>query len=225
MNMDLGGPTKSGYKFNEVTSLTGVKPYVLRFWESEFDHISPALNDHGQKIYSPKDISAIEKVKRLLFDDKLTIAQAKGYLDRDIIDFEDDEEDLANSFDEVESFEFSNDDIIIEHQVQDGSELPPPLIQALPEEIKIGPVGDEERMALKTIELKKALDAIIEKNSKKETTNVSPVGISPEVINVKKKLVTQRLSDADTVSLVSAKKKLSIVLGRIDTIMRNNGWN
>lgn len=205
--MELGGPNKSGYKFNEVTSLTGVKPYVLRFWESEFEHITPMLNDHGQKIYSPKDIETINKVKRLLFEDRLTIPQAKGYLDRDVIDFEDEQEDYDNHF------QFDQEDV-----------SPPPLIQPLPKEIKIEPVEDEVRMALKTIELKKALDAIIEKNSAKNSpTSISERPADP-VIEVKKKLVSQRLSDKDTVSLVSAKKKLSIVLGKIDAIASAKGW-
>ena len=41
MEFDIQAPEKSTYKFNEVTSITGVKPYVLRFWESEFDIIKP----------------------------------------------------------------------------------------------------------------------------------------------------------------------------------------
>lgn len=84
--MDFGvqTPEKTGYKFNEVTSLTGVKPYVLRFWESEFEQISPMVNEAGQKIYDKADLLIIKTVKKLLFEDKLSIPEAKAVLDREI---------------------------------------------------------------------------------------------------------------------------------------------
>lgn len=63
---------------NEVCGLTGVKPYVLRFWESEFEEINPILSSAGQKLYEHKDIEAIVVVKNLLFDEKMTIEKAKA---------------------------------------------------------------------------------------------------------------------------------------------------
>jgi DNA-binding transcriptional MerR regulator len=71
-------PNKSLFKVNEVCSLTGVKSYVLRFWESEFDEISPVVSSSGQKMYEHKDIEAILQIKKLLFDDKLSIEKAKA---------------------------------------------------------------------------------------------------------------------------------------------------
>ena len=70
-------PNKSNFKFQELTPITGVKPYVIRFWETEFEEISPVDSDSGQKLYARKDIEAILKIKKLLFDDKLTIIEAK----------------------------------------------------------------------------------------------------------------------------------------------------
>ncbi len=70
-------PNKSQFKFQELTPITGVKPYVIRFWETEFIEISPITSDSGQKIYARKDVEAILKVKKLLFEDKLTIPEAK----------------------------------------------------------------------------------------------------------------------------------------------------
>ncbi|OUR97000.1 hypothetical protein A9Q84_11740 [Halobacteriovorax marinus] len=81
MGAQIEIPNKSHFKLNEVCSLTGVKPYVLRFWESEFDHISPILSSSGQKLFEHKDIEAIAYIKKLLFDDKLTIEKAKMELD------------------------------------------------------------------------------------------------------------------------------------------------
>lgn len=77
MLQEINIPKKSLFKLEEVCSLTGVKPYVLRFWESEFDEISPILSSTGQKVYEHKDIEAVIVIKELLFDKKFTIDQAK----------------------------------------------------------------------------------------------------------------------------------------------------
>lgn len=71
-------PNKSSFKINEVCALTGVKSYVLRFWESEFTEISPLVSSAGLKLYEHKDIEAILLIKKLLFEDKLSIERAKG---------------------------------------------------------------------------------------------------------------------------------------------------
>lgn len=71
-------PNKSSFKINEVCSLTGVKSYVLRFWESEFAEIKPTISSNGVKLYRQCDIEAILLIKKLLFDDKLSIDRARG---------------------------------------------------------------------------------------------------------------------------------------------------
>lgn len=70
-------PNKSNFKFQELTPITGVKPYVIRFWETEFDEIDPIDSDSGQKLYARKDVEAILRIKKLLFEDKLSIQEAK----------------------------------------------------------------------------------------------------------------------------------------------------
>jgi DNA-binding transcriptional MerR regulator len=70
-------PNKSNFKFTELTPITGVKPYVIRFWETEFPDISPITSDSGQKLYSRKDVDVILKIKELLFDQKMSIPEAK----------------------------------------------------------------------------------------------------------------------------------------------------
>ncbi len=70
-------PNKSHFKADEVCGFTGVKPYVLRFWETEFDSISPVVSSSGQKLYEQSDVEAILEIKRLLFDDKMTVEQAR----------------------------------------------------------------------------------------------------------------------------------------------------
>lgn len=71
-------PNKSNFKFQELTPITGVKPYVIRFWETEFPEIAPIDSEGGQKIYSRSDVEVILKIKKLLFEDKLSIPEAKA---------------------------------------------------------------------------------------------------------------------------------------------------
>ena len=78
MNQPIEIPNKSSFKINEVCALTGVKSYVLRFWESEFTEIAPLMSSTGLKLYEHRDIEAILIIKKLLFDDKLSIERAKG---------------------------------------------------------------------------------------------------------------------------------------------------
>jgi DNA-binding transcriptional MerR regulator len=73
----LSALSKNEFVFQELSELTGVKPYVIRFWETEFLEISPKLNSKSEKIYSTDDVDVIFRIKKLLFEDKLTIAQAK----------------------------------------------------------------------------------------------------------------------------------------------------
>ena len=70
-------PQKSVFKLTEVCELTGVKPYVLRYWESEFDSLTPGTSASGQKIYEYKDIETILVLKKLLYTDKLTVDRAR----------------------------------------------------------------------------------------------------------------------------------------------------
>jgi DNA-binding transcriptional MerR regulator len=75
--MTVSIPSKSNFRFQELTPITGVKPYVIRYWETEFPEIAPINSEKGEKIYARKDVEAILRVKELLFDEKLTIPQAK----------------------------------------------------------------------------------------------------------------------------------------------------
>ena len=71
-------PNQSSFKINEVCSLTGIKSYVLRFWESEFVEVKPIISSDGVKLYRQCDIEAILLIKKLLFDDKLSIERARS---------------------------------------------------------------------------------------------------------------------------------------------------
>ncbi|RLA65411.1 MAG: hypothetical protein DRQ88_03325 [Epsilonproteobacteria bacterium] len=70
-------PNKTHFTINDVCSLLNLKPYVLRFWETEFIEITPDVGPNGERLYRRKDIDAIIFIKKLLFEDKLTIEKTK----------------------------------------------------------------------------------------------------------------------------------------------------
>jgi DNA-binding transcriptional MerR regulator len=76
---DLSIP-KLYYSISEVSRLTGLEQYVLRYWETEFDELSPQKNRAGNRIYSNKDITFILHIKDLLREKRYTIEGAKQIL-------------------------------------------------------------------------------------------------------------------------------------------------
>ncbi len=95
MSDKISIPNKSHFTFDEVATITGVKKYVLRFWETEFDEIDPIVSSAGQKLFEHKDIDAILKIKKLLFEEKHTIEKAKAILQKGELT-----EDEVNSIDD-----------------------------------------------------------------------------------------------------------------------------
>jgi len=83
---DFAKNGKRYYRIGEVSRITGVKPYVLRYWESEFRWMSPSKSRSKQRMYRQRDIETILLVKKLLYEERFTIAGAKlrlKELDRD----------------------------------------------------------------------------------------------------------------------------------------------
>lgn len=68
------------YSISEVSKITELEQYVLRYWETEFDQLKPAKNLAGNRIYTNKDIKLILYIKKLLRDEKYTIEGAKKLL-------------------------------------------------------------------------------------------------------------------------------------------------
>jgi len=73
-------PDKLYFKIGEVSTLTGVEPYILRYWESEFKLIKPYRTKTNQRLYRKKDVESILKIKKMLYEQKFTIAGAKKRL-------------------------------------------------------------------------------------------------------------------------------------------------
>ena len=68
------------YSIGEVSEITGLKQYVLRYWETEFSHIKPTKNRAGNRVYRTTDLDNIKELKNLLHSQKFTIKGAKQYL-------------------------------------------------------------------------------------------------------------------------------------------------
>ncbi len=71
------------YSIGEVSDLVGYEPHVLRYWEQEFDVLSPRKNRAGRRIYTEEDVATVERIRYLLKDEKYTIAGAKQAIQRD----------------------------------------------------------------------------------------------------------------------------------------------
>lgn len=79
--MGAGIPDKVFFKIGEIASLAGLRPSVLRYWETEFTILKPAKSRSGQRLYSRQDCELILEIKRLLYTEKLTIEGARKRID------------------------------------------------------------------------------------------------------------------------------------------------
>jgi len=68
---------QDSFKLNEVCKLANVQPYMLRFWGTEFEQLEAAKSGTGQRLYSRDQVELILEIRRLLFDEGLTIAGAR----------------------------------------------------------------------------------------------------------------------------------------------------
>jgi DNA-binding transcriptional MerR regulator len=73
-------PDKLYFKIGEVAEITGVKPYVLRYWESEFKMVSPSKSRSRQRLYRKTDVELIFRIKELLYEERYTINGARKKL-------------------------------------------------------------------------------------------------------------------------------------------------
>jgi DNA-binding transcriptional MerR regulator len=74
-------PDKLFFRIGDVAKLAGIKPYVLRFWESEFPQLGPKKSGTGQRLYRRKDVQLVFEIKTLLYEKRFTIEGARKHLD------------------------------------------------------------------------------------------------------------------------------------------------
>jgi DNA-binding transcriptional MerR regulator len=73
-------PDQLEFKIGTAANLVGVKPYVLRFWETEFDGLRPKKSRKGQRVYSRRDVETAMFIKKLLYEDRFSIEGARSRL-------------------------------------------------------------------------------------------------------------------------------------------------
>jgi DNA-binding transcriptional MerR regulator len=73
-------PDKLYFKIGEVARIVGVKPYVLRYWETEFSMVKPGKTPSRHRLYRRRDVEMLLEIKRLLYSEGYTIAGAKKRL-------------------------------------------------------------------------------------------------------------------------------------------------
>ena len=80
-------PRKSAklfYRIQEVSRMTGLKPYVLRYWETEFPELSPAKDQSDQRRYRQGDIDVVLAIRKLLYEERYTIEGARRRLKNEL---------------------------------------------------------------------------------------------------------------------------------------------
>jgi len=70
-------PNKLYFRIGEVAKILGVKPYVLRYWETEFSVLKPGKTPSRHRLYRKRDVETLLEIKRLLYEEGFTIAGAK----------------------------------------------------------------------------------------------------------------------------------------------------
>lgn len=73
-------PDRMAFKIGTAADLVGVKTYVLRFWETEFDQLRPKKSNKGQRVYSRRDVETAMMIKKLLYEDRFSIEGARARL-------------------------------------------------------------------------------------------------------------------------------------------------
>src|SRR5712691_8883033 len=73
-------PDKLYFRIGDVAKLAGIKPYVLRFWETEFPSLGPRKSGTGHRLYRRKDVEQALEIKRLLYEKRYTIEGARNFL-------------------------------------------------------------------------------------------------------------------------------------------------
>src|SRR4030081_1628384 len=74
-------PDKLYFRIGDVARLAAIKPYVLRFWETEFPGLGPKKSGAGHRLYRRKDVELVLEIKRLLYEKRFTIEGARRVLE------------------------------------------------------------------------------------------------------------------------------------------------
>jgi DNA-binding transcriptional MerR regulator len=106
-------PEKMGFKIGEVAEMLGIKQYVLRYWESEFDVLKPKKASNKQRYYTKKDVENAYVIRKLLHRDRFSIEGARSAL-RELKSFVKKEKDWVGLNHRIESVQDRIDDLVID---------------------------------------------------------------------------------------------------------------
>jgi DNA-binding transcriptional MerR regulator len=73
-------PSREYYSISEVCSLVGLKPHVLRYWETQFEELAPPKNRSGKRVYRGRDVELIALIHRLVHEERYTLEGARRRL-------------------------------------------------------------------------------------------------------------------------------------------------
>ena len=76
-------PDKIYFKIGEVSKIIGVDTHILRYWENKFSQLKPYKTNSGQRLYRKDDIALLRRIKKLRYDQKLTMEGSKDFLSDD----------------------------------------------------------------------------------------------------------------------------------------------
>jgi len=80
LKAEIGSDSKLYRSISEVSELVGVKPHVLRYWETRFSMLRPRKNRAGNRMYRPEEVKLLMRIKELLYQRRFTIAGARRRL-------------------------------------------------------------------------------------------------------------------------------------------------
>jgi DNA-binding transcriptional MerR regulator len=96
-------PDKMGFKIGDVAELLGIKQYVLRYWESEFEILKPKKASNNQRMYTRKDVENAFLIRKLLHRDRFSIEGARNAL-KELKNFVRKEKDYSQVVHKLESY-------------------------------------------------------------------------------------------------------------------------
>jgi len=106
-------PDKMGFKIGEVADLIGIKQYVLRYWESEFEVLRPKKATNNQRYYTKKDVENAFIIRKLLHRDRFSIEGARSAM-RELKNFVKKEKDWAGVNHRLEGLQGRIDELLMD---------------------------------------------------------------------------------------------------------------
>ncbi len=151
----MNSVTQSHYSIEEIIGILGIKSYLLRFWESEFEELGPLISDDGNRIYTPRDLAILKKVKHLLMVEKQSLYKAKSLISQEFDLFG--TSSISEEVEETELADFEDNTIELDSYPEEREYETLELVKSeqtdSPTEQSIAPSTDSEsRPILKAVE-------------------------------------------------------------------------